>query len=159
MYSALNYATYQQITDISGNTPNVTYHDGYGPDSMSIGLVGNTSTNVGIVVGSSSQSVTPTRNKLVTQIGNGTSSGQLIYGTQSYVAPTVSGSTTSFQLVRPFTNSSGGDVTVTEIAVYVQMVNSSHTTNYVMIIYDVPSSQLIHTGHYLTVTYTFSITC
>jgi hypothetical protein len=148
------------ITDINGSSQAPSYHDSYGISGFGIAWASNTSSSCGIVVGSSSQAITPSLNKLASQIGNGTSSGQLIYGTQSYFAPTVSGSNVSFSMYRLFTNGSSAEVDIHEIGIYCEGTTSGHNTFYFMGIYDVPSQyQAVAAGHSVVLTYTLTLSC
>jgi hypothetical protein len=125
----------------------------------------------GIVVGSGASAgstPSPTAYKLVAQIPQGTSSGQIEYGVTSVGSPSQSGQTTSFTISRSFTNVSGSTINVTEIGIIVYVTGFAMTTvstasavssDYVLIAYDIPSSAIaIQNGQTLTITYTFSVT-
>jgi len=130
---------------------------------------GNTS--YGILVGSGAtagSTPSPLTYKLVAQIPQGTSSGQIEYGAVSLSATSTSGQTTSFTISRSFTNVSGATLSVTEIGLAVQITgfamtnvstNSAITSDYILISYDIPSSAIsVANGQTLTITYTFSVT-
>ena len=68
----------------------------------------------GIVVGSSSQSVSPTDYNLISKIPHGTGPGQLDYDAHS-VASSYSPSSSIVEINRVFLNKSGGDVVVREV--------------------------------------------
>jgi len=82
----------------------------------------------------------------------------------------VSGQTSSFTVSRSFTNVSGSTINVTEIGIiayltgWAMVVSSAGTqtsasSDYVLIAYDIPSSTIaVQNGQTLTVTYTFSVT-
>ena len=121
----------------------------------------------GIVVGSGSQTVSASVFKLAAQIPNGTGSGQLYYQAMQAGSLTVSGSTTTFTFSRTFVNNSGATITVSEIGVilYVYEWNmtvvstgSTQTSDYFLIIYDVPSSAIsVPNGASVTITYTIEV--
>jgi hypothetical protein len=130
---------------------------------------GNTS--YGIVIGSGASAgstPSPSTYKLVAQIPQGTSSGQIEYGAVSLTAVGVSGQTSSFTISRSFTNVSGASLTVTEIGLAVYITGfamttvstaSAVTSDYILISYDIPSSAIsVANGQTLTITYTFSVT-
>ena len=125
----------------------------------------------GIVIGSGAtagSTPNPSAYKLVSQILNGTSSGQVQYGAVTLNTPTLSGQTTSFTISRSFTNVSGSTITVTEIGLIVYMTGFNMeaggqpppiSSDYFLIAYDIPSSAIpIQNGQTLTITYTFSVT-
>ena len=122
----------------------------------------------GLVVGSGSYTVGPAVINLAAQIPNGTGSGQLYYQAMQAGTLTVSGNTTYFTFSRTFVNNSGGTITVSEIGViaYVSgwtMTNkstgSSQSSDYFLIIYDVPSSAIsVPNGASVTITYTIEVT-
>jgi hypothetical protein len=70
---------------------------------------------LGIAVGSGTTAVTIDDYQLATQIAHGLSAGQLSYGATTFNAPVTSGQSRYFEVVRTFTNNSGGTVTVREI--------------------------------------------
>lgn len=74
----------------------------------------------GPVVGSGTNAVTLDDYCLQTKIAKGTGSGQLVHGTTECPVFTVSASESLILFYRPFTNSSGGDVSINEIGLYVK---------------------------------------
>ena len=133
----------------------------------------------GIVVGTGTATPTPNDYALGNQIDNGTSSGQLIYGshtispspvsngTSNYysttTAPTsgllpVSGNTTSWQLSRTFQNQSGASITVSEVGLITQLYGGSNATAFALIAHDLLSSPItIPNGGVMAITYTISV--
>jgi len=75
----------------------------------------------GLVVGTGTTSVTITDTKLQTQIGHGSGSSQLQYGASVVNAPSSTSTQTTLILTRPFSNASGGSITVNEIGIYASM--------------------------------------
>ena len=69
----------------------------------------------GIRVGSSSQAVVITDNKLITKIAHGSGAGQLLHSVHTHTQPTVIGSTVVSKTKRNFDNQSGADVIVREV--------------------------------------------
>jgi len=128
----------------------------------------------GIIVGTGTATPTPNDYALGNQIVNGTSSGQLVYGSHT-ISPTaqgigpgtsgtttstpssgilpVSGNTTSWQIQRTFQNQSGASITVSEVGLYTK------TTNGVtLIVHDLLSSPItIPNNAVLTIVYTISV--
>jgi len=164
---ALWYATTATVQDTGGTE--ITINGASGGTMALTAPSGNT--DYGIVVGSGASAggtPLPTQFKLVAQIPQGTSSGQIEYGAVSLTQPATSGQTTQFTISRSFTNVSGATLTVTEIGivVYVTGFNMTGTSSgtavssdYFMIAYDIPSSAIsVQNGQTLTITYTFSVT-
>jgi len=108
----------------------------------------------GLVVGTGSGAVTLTDYRLGTQIAHGVGAGQLSYGGTGLVAPSTSGADRSWQASRTFTNSSGGDITVNEVGIYVYSSNPY----YYCIARDLTGGVLIANTKVGTLTYTFKIT-
>ena len=69
----------------------------------------------GIRVGSSSQAVVITNNKLITKIAHGSGAGQLLHSVHTHTQPVVIGSTVVSKTKRNFDNQSGANVTVREV--------------------------------------------
>jgi len=131
----------------------------------------------GIVVGTGTATPTPNDDNLQNQIANGTSSGQLVYGSHTLSpAPgtsllqggtstpttgvlTPSGNTTSFSISRTYQNQSGASITVSEVGI-ISIVNTPATGNvYVLIIHDLLSSAItIPNNGVMAITYTISVT-
>jgi len=164
---ALWGATTAVMTDTAGVNMNVNGASG-GAWSVTAPS-GNTS--YGIVVGSGATAgsvPSATAYKLVAQIPQGTSSGQIEYGNTTVGSPSQSGQITQFTISRSFTNVSGATITVTEIGLVVYVTGFAMTTvstatatasDYFLIAYDIPSSAIsVLNGQTLTVTYTFSVT-
>jgi hypothetical protein len=111
----------------------------------------------GIVVGTDNTPVAITDTKLGTIILNGTTSTKLSYGASSVGGPTIAGSTANFILARTFTNSSGANITVNEVALYAQCQIAAGT--YVYICLDrTLLTFTINNGSSGTLTYTISAT-
>jgi hypothetical protein len=113
--------------------------------------------SAGIVVGLSDTPVSIGQYKLITQIGHGTSGNQLQYGNTT-VESLVKNSTWYFRIIRPFTNGSGGTVTVREIGLYVRLGLSGSPYYYsCMLARDVPASAInVPAGSTLTLRYIIS---
>jgi hypothetical protein len=163
---ALWSASQAQMTDTGGTA---IFVQGASGGAWSVTAPSGNS-SYGIVIGSGAaagSTPSPTAYKLVAQIPNGTSSGQIEYGAVSVSAVSVSGQTTSFTISRSFTNVSGSTINVTEIGIIVYVTGFNMTTvstasavssDYFLIAYDIPSSPIsIQNGQTLTITYTFSV--
>jgi len=164
---ALWSASQAEMTDTGGTA---IYVQGASGGAWSVTAPSGNST-YGIVVGSGASAgstPSPTAYKLVAQIPQGTSSGQIEYGATSVGSVSQSGQTTSFTISRSFTNVSGSTINVTEIGIIVYVTGFAMTTvstasavssDYFLIAYDIPSSAIsVQNGQTLTVTYTFSVT-
>lgn len=118
----------------------------------------NASTGVvtnGIIVGSNNTAVTATDYVVNTLIAHGSGAGQLLYGAQgASQGVQISGLNSSFILQRTFTNSSGANVTVREICIYV-LCNTVSFCQYRDI---VSPDDVIGNGQVYTVNITFQIT-
>jgi len=130
----------------------------------------------GIVVGTGTATPTPNDDNLQNQIANGTSTGQLVYGSHS-ISPapgtstlnagtttptsgvlTPSGNTTSFQVSRTFQNQSGASITVSEVGIIAGVLTPATGTTYVLIIHDLLSSAItIPNNGVMAITYTISV--
>ena len=86
----------------------------------------------GIVVGTGSTAVAMTDTKLVTQIAQGSGSGQLTHGImQAFTVDAVGASTPRYvNLARGFQNNSGAAITVSEAGLYGQHQCSDGTRNF-----------------------------
>ena len=112
-------------------------------------------TGPNLVVGSGTTPPKITDTGLTNQIGNGTSSGQLQYGADSFTSPNINVNinTGSFTWSKTFNNGSGGNVTVSEVGAYMQVGNNTY-----FILHDLlPSSITLSPNQVLTVVYTITI--
>jgi len=143
-------------TDISGNveqffTGNVNINIILNANCGSLG-------NCGIVIGTGTATPTPQDYKLGNQIANGTGSGQMVYNSPSFSAPTVSGNTITFKITQSFENESGASITVTEVGIQAETDNTS-APDYVLIVHDLLSSPItVANLSILQITYTISVT-
>jgi len=142
-------ATIGGIVDTGGTTRNYTTYAGTGRVGAAAGTVTR-----GIVVGTGTTAVALTDNVLQTPIAHGTGAGQLSYGICNGPASwTVAGSDCYCTIDRAFTNSSGGDITIREIGLYVQWY-----TSYNMMIEHTIVNHTVTNGTGITVTYKFQVT-
>jgi len=104
-----------------------------------------------LVVGSGTTPPKITDTGLTNQIGNGTSSGQLQYGVDSFTSPIINTNTNtgSFTWSKTFNNGSGGNVTVSEVGAYFGSTFVLHDL--------LPSSITLLPNQVLTVVYTITI--
>jgi hypothetical protein len=116
--------------------------------------------NYGIRVGSGSTPPTANDYNLANPIANGSGSGQLLYGATTIEPVVVEDSNkTSFRIIRTFSNSSGGTVTVCEIGLSVKWVRPSIGNYYALLARDVLSTPVdVPDGATLTVRYILSTT-
>lgn len=114
--------------------------------------------NFGIVVGTGITAESNIDHKLATQIAHGTGAGQLDYGSHGFTAPSVVGSSVDMIVSRTFLNSSGAEISVTEIGIYCHS-ESSATAWYFCLLRDVlTSAQAVPNGQTITVQYTIRTT-
>ena len=160
------YAVSTTLTDTSGASK--TFYGAYTYGSGNSGLApmcanapsGNDAH--GIQVGSSSTAVTRDDFQLGGKIANGTSAGQLSYGSMTVEDTDGTAPDTIFRLIRTFTNNTSSAITVYEIGLVIAntyISAGSGTTNYFLIARDVLSApQSIPAGATLTVRYIFKVT-
>jgi len=107
----------------------------------------------GIQVGSGTSPPSASSPYLESLILNGTGSGQLSYGSNSVTSPSISSNPGTMTITRPFTNNSGGSVTVGEIG-----LAPNYGSDAVLIIHDVLSpAAVVPNGGSITVTYTMQV--
>jgi len=110
----------------------------------------------GIVVGSSDTPVTMRQYNVLGKIPHGSGSGQLMYGATSITTLTKE-STWYFNITRTFTNQSGADIVVREVALIVRLPYASSYTTFFMLARDViPNGITVPNNGTLTVQYTIS---
>jgi len=115
--------------------------------------------NCGIVIGTGTATPTPGDYKLGNQIANGTGSGQMTYNSLSFTNPTINGNTTTMTITQSFTNQSGASITVSEVGIIAETLNSNGGTDYVLIVHDLLSSPItVANLSILQVIYTISVT-
>jgi hypothetical protein len=108
----------------------------------------------GIVVGTGTNVVTPSDNKLQTPITNGAGAGQLVHSGMIIGAPTSTATTVKITAARTLTNNSGSTITVTEVGIYV-----SWSSVYYCVVRDkLGASKGILTTTSATLTYTLELT-
>lgn len=117
----------------------------------------NDDTN-GIIIGTTNTAVDITDEKLVAAISDGTSSGEMLFGAQTYDTDiTISDPDATFLTSRTFTNSSGGSITVRETGIYGEIEDTTNSPFDFCIVRDVPSPVTVSNGSTCTVDYTFKI--
>ncbi|MEM4066569.1 MAG: hypothetical protein QXV17_06895 [Candidatus Micrarchaeaceae archaeon] len=121
--------------------------------------------NYGILVGNGGGGVGVEDQQLVQQILNGTSTGQLQYGsvTVGSVNLNPTSNTATFSITRSFTNNSGGSITVTEVGLALKVAVSSNYvvvgSGHMLVAHDFLSQSVtVANGQSLTVTYTYTLT-
>ncbi len=99
--------------------------DVVGPDAdiLDITASGNAK---GLVVGGGNTAVAISDFNMANIAGVGTGTNQFTHGTQTYVAPTVTGETSQFSILRSFTNGSGSAILVKEVGLMGDGSNVSH---------------------------------
>lgn len=121
---------------------------------MGISTIATTSvTTYGIQVGTGTAAESISDNTLQTKINQGSSAGQLQYGSMTYAAPTTTATTTTFRFTRVFTNASGGTVTVQEIG-----LASTFSAKFYLLVRDLTGAVAVNNGQQLTVNYDFTTT-
>jgi hypothetical protein len=155
------------ITNVTGGTCSYKPGMGSGPQDIAYpNSAYNHPTYLAMIqVGSGSQSNPSSATKLAAPIPNGSSSGQLIYGSVSIPdTVSVSGSSAYFYISQAYNNQSGATITVTEVGIVLQLqlaiYNNTGSTNcgQVLVWYDVLSSSIsIPNGGTLVIYYTFTV--
>ena len=110
--------------------------------------------DTGIVLGTGTTSPASDDYVMETKIAHGGAAGQLNYGSQSFIAAQEVGANVDLQLVRAFTNSSGGVINVTEAGVQCALAASK----YALLIRDVFTAVPVADAETITVTYTVRTT-
>jgi hypothetical protein len=149
------------ITDITGTSRTVPYTGSTGIQKYILGY--NAAANdgdYGIVVGSGDTPNATTTYALATKIAQGSGSGQLVHGATTVETVTnPSGGDFQFRIIRAFTNNSGASVTVKEIGLYGNLMDSTATDRQFATARDVlPSPSSIPDGATMTVRYIIKIT-
>ena len=142
------------MKDVNGNAPN-TMHNHIGA------MLLDTTTDAkdaGIVVGTSATGWSFEQNSLVALIPNGTSYGYLVWNTQSATTGALNTHTYTATMIRTFTNSSGGSITVQECGLQAKVFVDDESYQTYMFSRDVPTAVPVSDGGTLTVTYTLSVT-
>jgi hypothetical protein len=107
----------------------------------------------GIVVGTGNVAPQITDYALGTPIAHGTGAGQIQYGNMAFGLPASDATMSHFTVTRDFAYSSGGDITVNEIALYVKAY-AGHNVRYFMTIRDVVVGGItVPNGETLTINY------
>ena len=106
---------------------------------------------IGPVVGTSDLAFVRTQYKLDSKIAHGSGGSQLLYGATTVEAAAEENSTGRFRLIRGFTNSSGGSITVKEIAI--DVYNDDPATSFMLCRDVLASPQTIPDGATLTLRY------
>jgi len=110
----------------------------------------------GIVVGTGITPVTPEDFRLASQISHGTGSGQLLYSTTDVSLGTLPDGRIALIISRTFTNSSPGDVTISEVGLGIY-TNPGATARYVLIDRTVLSSPItLSPGQSAVIRYIFA---
>ena len=82
----------------------------------------------GIAVGTGTTAEANANRDLVTKITHGVGVGQLSYGSMAFVSAAITGANVDLVFTRPFTNSSGADITVQEIGIFAGEATPAPTT-------------------------------
>ena len=112
----------------------------------------------GIVVGTGNTAPDNTDYKLETPIAHGVAATQLDYNGTSYVAAQVVGANVDLQIIRTFTNGSGGTIVVEEVGIYATAVETGAANKVLAIIRDITGGVTVLNTQVLTVTYTLRTT-
>lgn len=111
----------------------------------------------GIQVGTGIGATTISTYAIGTLIAHGIGAGQLSYGAISLDGWTTSGADSWYAISRAFTNSSGGNITVTEVTAVARM-NSTTTHHFLFERTKLSSSETVNNGTTKTFTYKFKVT-
>jgi len=121
-----------------------------------IQLAGNSGSTVeafGVRIGTSDTAFGRDQYELIARIVHGTGAGQMLYGATTVEDYTDEDSVTRFRIIRAFTNSSGGAITVKEIGIAICNFVAG-AKRYFLIARDVlPSPQVVPDGNTITIRY------
>jgi hypothetical protein len=150
--------TINDVTNTARTVP-TTGTNNAGSFCMGYNAPANTSA-YGLVVGSGDAPNSTTTYALASQIAHGSSSGQLLYGaTTVETVANPSGGDFQFRTTRTFTNNSGASVTVKEIGIYGNVMDTSVYNRSFCIARDIlPSPSSIPDGATMTIRYIIKIT-
>lgn len=127
--------------------------------SNTVSLLGPAGTaSYGSVVGTGSTAVAITDYALGTQIAHGVAATQMEYALTAISSAAVAGSVASITVTRTFTNSSGNVITVTEIGLYCNFMDSIGTRRPFCIARDIVTATAIPHSESRTVEYKISVT-
>jgi len=113
----------------------------------------------GIQVGTGTTPNSPSTYSLAAPIGNGTGAGQLLYGITNVSSPAISGSTVTVTVSIVLNNSSGGTITVSEVAMIPVLYDNNNTQRFMTITRDVLASAInIANGASTTIYYNLQLT-
>lgn len=150
LYTCIANATVASVPD-STNTARTLQVGGSG-GNFSV-VAGTDLAQLGIQAGTGTNAVAITDYALQTRIVNGTSSGQLQYSSTTFGGWTVSGSDAYIQVFRTFTNGSGANITINEIAF--QCRADGTATHYFCIERTKPTPYTVNNGAGVIVEYKF----
>ena len=137
----------EAITDVGGNAVNPYPYQ----SNLKAGAASGDD-NFGIQVGTGTNAVSINDNALQTKIVHGTATGQLQYGGVTFGATSCDTSKCECTITRDFANGSGGDITVNELGLVLQMIDV--TSKNILVARDVVSGGIaVANGQTLTVNY------
>lgn len=137
----------EAITDVGGNAVNpYAYYT-----NLKAGA-GSGDDDFGIQVGTGTNAVSINDTALQTKIAHGTGTGQLQYGAVTFGATACDASKCECTITRDFANGSGGDITVNELGLVLQMYDTGSKN--IFVARDVVSGGIaVANGQTLTVNY------
>lgn len=118
------------FTQLSGTNAPITVKDTTGTARTLSGSQG-TNTYAGINVGTGTVPSVPDQSNVETMIANGSGSGQLVYGSTTFGLG-VSGNKITLTISISFTNSSGADITATEVGLFTHAISTSGTEAFIV---------------------------
>ncbi|RKX68017.1 MAG: hypothetical protein DRP41_00285 [Thermodesulfobacteriota bacterium] len=137
----------EAITDVGGNAVNPYAHS----ISLKAGAASGND-NFGVQAGTGTNAVSINDNALQSKIAHGTGSGQLQYGGVTFGATACDASKCECTITRDFANGSGGDITVNELGLVLQMHDGGNKN--ILVARDVVSGGIaVANGQTLTVNY------
>lgn len=111
----------------------------------------------GIVCGLGTNAAANTDNSLQTQVKTGTATNQMSYSAMSYLTTAANGTNIDLLWSRTFINTSGGDVAVKEIGMYVSGYDTATFQRFICIIRDL-STNTVANGNSLVIQYIYRTT-
>ena len=148
---------YVSIVDYGGTTRNSSFNIGQYHTRLMCSEAEAANALYGILVGTGTSTPANTDNAMETLIVNGSSAGQLQYGSCAVGAAAVVGANVDMVIARTFVNGSGGSITIREVGWVVRHAIIGTSTYYFLVAHDLVN-QAVADGYIAVVSYTLRTT-
>jgi hypothetical protein len=147
------------ITAVNGTAYNYVAQDGtVNTTARNFSMLAGVNVDTyGIVCGLGTNAVANTDTSLQTQVKTGTATNQMTYSAMTLITTAVNGTNVDTLWSRTFVNTSGGDVAVKEIGVYISGNDATSNARLSCIIRDL-STNTVTNGNSLVIQYIFRTT-